>query len=85
MSSFEEIPELCLELAMKNNPEVFNRKVPRLKSARSVDLAKKNSKMKADLNASFGLNQRGSDLPSAYRNPSDQELVVVSLRIPILD
>ena len=78
-------PLVCLELALKNNPEVFDWEVQRISTARSVERAKKNSKMKANLNTSFGLNQQGSTLPSAYRNPSDQEVVRVGVSIPILD
>ncbi len=78
-------PERCLVVALENNPEILSFRQQRLEAARRVDQIKKESRFNADLNASFGLNQRGNSIPGSYQNPLDQELVKLSLFIPILD
>ncbi len=87
----EHLPELelkatrCLELARENNPDYIDFKQQSLQAAREVEMARKNSQFSADLNASFGLNQQGNDLQSAYKNPVDQEIVRIGLSIPLID
>lgn len=87
----EDLPELelnasrCLELARENNPGFINFEQQRLEAAREVEIARKTSQFSADLNASFGLNQQGNDLQSAYNNPVDQEIVRIGLNIPLVD
>lgn len=87
----EKLPELelkaarCLELARENNPDFIDFQQQRLVAARGVEMARKNSQFSADLNASFGLNQQGNDLQSAYRNPVDQEIVRIGVSIPLVD
>ena len=78
-------PDKCLEMAMQNNPEIFEYKSSRLQAERDVEQARKDSRMAANMNASFGLNQQGSSINSAYRNPTDQEVVSVGISVPILD
>lgn len=56
-----------------------------LTAARAVAQAKAAAGPSANLQARFGLNQVGSDLPAAYRNPLDQEVVGLTLSLPILD
>jgi len=78
-------PENCLLQARENNPDVLGFIQQRLEAQREVERAKRSSQFNARLNASFGLNQQGSRLADAYRDPLDQEIVRVSLNIPLVD
>ncbi len=87
----EDLPDLqldplqCLQLAMENNPDILGFMQQRLEADRDVEQAKKNSRLSANFNASFGLNQQGNDLASSYHSPLDQEIVRVGFNIPIVD
>ncbi|MBN2486778.1 MAG: TolC family protein [Bacteroidales bacterium] len=87
----DNLPELyvnplsVLELARKNNPDFKTIELELLNAARSVDKTKKESRLSGGLNASFGLNQTANALPESYHSPNDQELVSLTLSIPILD
>ncbi len=83
--SIEIDPGRSLELAKANNPEILDYARQNLESERDVEQAKKNSRFNANLNASFGLNQRGNSISEAYRDPLDQEIVQLSFDIPIID
>jgi len=50
--------------------------VARARSERGVDLT---------FNARFGLTQQGTTFPEAYRNPMDQEVVSLGIRLPLVD
>lgn len=86
-----DVPELeihpmeALEQARKNNPELLDYKAQILESQRDVERAKKESKLNANLNASIGVNQSGSELSEAYTDPLDQQIVGLTLSIPIMD
>jgi outer membrane protein TolC len=50
--------------------------VARARSERGVDLT---------FNARFGLTQQGTTFPESYRNPMDQEVVSLGVRLPLID
>lgn len=75
----------ALELALKNNPEVLQNQRQLLESTRDEARARSESRPNANLYASFGLTQSALDLPGAYKDPQNQQLVTVGLTVPILD
>ncbi|MFA8436267.1 MAG: TolC family protein [Marinifilaceae bacterium] len=87
----DEIPQFevdvvkAKELALANNPLMFGLKLEEMQAERQVAQARAENRFRADLNASFGLNQSGASLKKAYQSPEDWERLRVGLSIPILD
>ncbi len=77
--------EEAMQLAFQNNPDISAFERRRLESESSVAEAKANRGFKAELYAQFGLTQSNEKLKESYRNPMDQQLVTLGIRIPILD
>lgn len=75
----------ALEYARENNPEFLALKQNILESRQAVDRTKKESGINASLNASIGFNQVGSEFAQVWRDPLQQDMVSMSLSIPILD
>lgn len=75
----------ALMYARENNPEFLTLKQNILESRQAVDRTKKESGINASLNASIGFNQVGSEFNQVWRNLLQQDMVSVSLSIPILD
>lgn len=64
-----------LEKVFEHSSTLLGYEVKTLNTQRAVAQAKAAAGPSANLSARFGLNQVGSDLPAAYRNPLDQEVV----------
>lgn len=77
--------EYALMYAHKNNPDMEYYSLKKLESESAVSRAKASRGLKADLYAEFGLSQTNHTLTESYRNPLDQQLVSLGIRIPILD
>lgn len=77
--------ELALMYAHENNPEMEYYSLREIESESAVSRAKASRGLKADLYAEFGLSQTNHTLNKSYRNPLDQQLVSLGIRIPILD
>lgn len=75
----------ALMYARDNNPEFLTLKQNILESRQAVDRTKKESGINVSLNASIGFNQVGSEFNQVWRNLLQQDMVSVSLSIPILD
>jgi len=75
----------ALHLALLNSPDILNMELKKLESERSVALAKAQSGLTANLSASFGLSQTGSEINTAYSNPINQQYVQLGIQFPILD
>lgn len=75
----------ALMYARENNPEFLTLKQNIIESRQAVDRTKKESGINASLNASIGFNQVGSEFNQVWRNLLQQDMVSVSLSIPILD
>lgn len=82
---FEVKVDQALQLAYENNPEPESLQRQRLESEYKVAVAKASRGFKADLYMQFGLTQTNEKLREAYRDPLDQQLVSIGIRIPILD
>ncbi len=81
----EILKERALDLATQYNPEILEIKQKRLEAEREVERAKKDSRLNGTLSASFGLNQSAYQIDDAYRDPLDQEVVGLSLNLPVID
>ena len=86
-----EVPEIQLEFndvftrALKNSSTTISNELTLLNAQQSVAQAKASNGLQASLFAQFGLTQKGGTLSNAYSNPMDQEIIGLSLSIPILD
>lgn len=77
--------EEALEMAKKNNPKFLQLKQNVLEAEQNVDKTRKESLFNASFNASIGFNQVASKFKNAYRDPLQQELVNISVSIPLVD
>lgn len=77
--------EEALALVRSNNPQLLGLKQNVLEAERTVDRTKKESRFNASVNASIGFNQVADNLGDAYHRPMQQDLVSVSLSIPLVD
>lgn len=78
-------PEEALNMALQNRKETpqFQRRL--IEADRDLTRAKRSSGLSATLRASYGLSNSSDDIPGIYENPEQQQLVRLSLAIPILD
>lgn len=77
--------EAALVKAKENNPTLLMQKQNILEAEQSVDRTRKESRFNASINASIGFNQVSDKLKEAYRNPLQQDLISVSVSIPLID
>ena len=81
-----EIPvDKALDLAKRNNPTLLGHTQSILESERELSRARVESRFNASVNASVGFNQVSEDLSGAYRSPLKQDLVSVSISVPLVD
>lgn len=71
--------------ARENNPKFLQLDQQVMEAEQQVDRTHKESLFNASLNASIGFNQVANNLKEAYRDPLQQDVVSVSIRIPLLD
>ncbi len=75
----------ALAYGRANNPRLLGLKQEVLEAERTVDRTKKESRFNASLNASIGFNQAADKFKEAYQNLLQQDLVSVSVSIPLVD
>ncbi|MCD8181840.1 MAG: TolC family protein [Bacteroides sp.] len=75
----------ALMAARTNNPDFLDLRQDVLEAERNVDKTKKESRFNASVNASIGFNQVAEKLGDAYRSPMQQDMVSVSVSIPLVD
>lgn len=71
--------------AKENNPLFLKQRQNILEAEQHVDKTKKESRFNASVNASVGFNQVANNLGEAYGNLLQQDLVSVSVSIPLID
>lgn len=76
-------PDFAVEQAMKYSRLVQSGKLNALNAEQDVLQTKANNRFNADINASFGLNQTGSNLSEAYTKPVNQTGFTIGLNVPI--
>ena len=74
-----------LARAEENSAYLLDNELRILNAEQDVARAKSSSGLQARLFAQFGMTQKGNDLSTAYKNLMDQEIIGLSLSIPILD
>lgn len=77
--------DFALMQARSNNPELMQHRQNILESQRELNRTKTEALMNATVNASIGFNQVAESLRGAYSHPLRQDLVSVSLSIPLVD
>lgn len=75
----------ALELARANNPTFLDLRQQVLEAQRQVDKTKKEAMFNAQINASVGFNQVSKNIQDAYKNLQQQEIVSLSVSIPLVD
>lgn len=75
----------ALMMARENNPDYLQLKQQVLEAEQQVDKTKKEAMFNASLSASIGFNQVADNFKDAYRDPLQQDVVSVSVSIPLLD
>lgn len=81
-----DIPtEKAVEYAMNNSPDLMQNRVSILEAEREVSKTKAESRFNANINASVGFNQVSDSFSDAYLSPKRQDLVSLSISIPLLD
>jgi len=69
----------------RNNPDFLTNRQSLLEAEKSVERTTRSSKMDASLNLSIGFNQAASSLKNSYLNPLEQDVVALSVNIPLID
>lgn len=86
-----DLPEVTLEYidvledALRNSSFSIDQQIQILEAQRSVASAKGDKGISMQLNARFGLSNNNSVLKSAYQNLMDQEVVGLTISVPIFD
>lgn len=75
----------ALVLSRENNPEFLGLRQQILEAEQEVDRTRKEALMNASFRASVGFNQVAGTFKNAYRNPLQQDVVSVSVSIPLVD
>lgn len=71
--------------ARDNSPSILEQRQAVLEARQTVDKTRKENRFSASLNASVGFNQVGDNLRGAYRDLMRQDLVSLSVSIPLVD
>ena len=72
-------------MARENNPTYLQTRQDILEAERDLDKTRRESMFQASFSASVGFNQAASNFRDAYRDPLRQDMVALSISIPILD
>jgi len=78
-------PQEVLDLAMANNPEIFNQQLTVLTAQSAVAQAKAEKGLNANLSLSYGLRNQNPDFEMAYQKPAKQQVVNLGFTLPIVD
>ena len=71
--------------ALANSTHTLGQRISRLESEKLVAQAKANKGIQLQLNAEVGFNRTGNHFDEAYRNLKDNEIVGLTLSLPIFD
>lgn len=77
--------DVALTFAKANNPKLLNHKQSILEAKRDVNRTRVEQRLNANLNASVGYNQVAETFAYAYHHPLRQDLVSLTLSIPLVD
>ncbi len=74
-----------MNMVLQNSTASLENEIDYLSAQEAIAKAKSGSGLQASLHAQFGLNQVGNDLCLAYKSPLDQEILGLSISLPIMD
>lgn len=77
--------EMALMLMRRYNPDYLTNRQSLLEAEQHLEKTTRSSKVQANLNMSIGFNQVASNFQNSYRDPLEQDIVSISLNIPLLD
>jgi outer membrane protein TolC len=77
--------DVALRKAHENNPQWLAHKQSVLEAEQTVDRTRKEARFNASINASVGFNQTAERWRNAYHSPMQQDLVTLSVSIPLVD
>lgn len=77
--------DMALTFAKANNPTLLSHKQSILEAKRDVNRTRVEQRLSANLNASIGYNQVAESFPNAYHHPLRQDLISLTLAIPLVD
>ena len=81
-----EVPvDEALRWGRANNPQLLELRQNVLEAEQNVDRTRKESRFNASVNASIGFNQVADNFGDVYHKPMQQDLVSVSVSIPLVD
>lgn len=83
--NMEIMVDEALAYARENNPKFLGLQQEILEAEQQVDKTKKEAMFNASVSASVGFNQVADNFKDAYRDPLQQDIVSVTLSIPIID
>lgn len=75
----------ALLLARENNPIFLEQRQNILEAEQQADKTKKEARFNIGINASVGFNQVANNISSAYKNLQQQDLVSLTVSIPLID
>jgi outer membrane protein TolC len=75
----------ALNHARENNPRFLDLRRQTLEAEQQVDKTRKEALFDASVSASIGFNQVANTFQDVYRNPLQQDVVSISISIPLLD
>lgn len=75
----------ALALAKDNSPTLIEHRQTILENERNLLRTRQESRFNASVNASVGFNQAANELGAAYRSPLRQDLVALSVSVPLVD
>ena len=84
-SNIEIDEEEAVRRSLENTTFSLDNELNLIEAEAAIAQAKSERGFSAMLTAQFGLTQTGSEFTSSYRNPMDQEIVGLTLSVPILD
>ena len=83
--AMEIVPDKALTEARGNNPDLLEYKQNILENQRTVDRTKMETMFNATVWASVGFNQVAGTLSNVFSNPRRQDIVSLSVSIPLVD
>ena len=83
--AYQLTAEEALLMARENNPTYLQTRQDILEAERDLDKTRRESMFQASFSASVVFNQAASNFRDAYRDPLRQDMVALSISIPILD
>ncbi|GAB5519550.1 MAG: hypothetical protein RhofKO_18010 [Rhodothermales bacterium] len=76
-------PEKAVEEALENRSAFLALDLQELQAEREVALQRRENSFSANMNASFGLNQRAASIDNAYIDPRSQQVFSIGFDVPL--